>query len=137
MRTLGLDIGDRWIGVALSDPGGILATPITVIARTTEPRDIQAILDIIKEKQVALIVAGLPLSMDGQVHHQAQKVKTFLENLAGAVRIPIKYRDERFSTRSARRSLREAPHKKSDMKKRDDAAAAAVILQGYLDEKLP
>jgi putative holliday junction resolvase len=123
--------------VALSDPGGILATPLTVIARTTESRDIQAILDIIKEYQPVLVVAGLPLSMDGQVREQANKVQAFLQNLAGAAGIPIEYRDERLSTKAARRSLREASHKKSDMKKRDDAAAAAVILQGYLDEKLP
>jgi len=122
--------------VALSDPGGILASPLKVIARTTETRDIQAILDIIHEHQAGLVVAGLPLSLDGQVHSQAQKVKTFLEKLAGATPIPIKYRDERLSTRAARRSLQEAPHKKSDMKKRVDAAAAAIILQGYLDEKL-
>jgi putative holliday junction resolvase len=123
--------------VALSDPRGILASPLTVIARTTEPRDIQAILDIVKEHQAALIVAGLPLSMDGQVREQASKVQTFLQSLAAEAGIPLEYRDERLSTRAARRSLREAPHKKSDMKKRDDAAAAAVILQGYLEEKLP
>lgn len=123
--------------MALSDPGGILASPLTVIARTTQPRDIQAILDIIKVHQAGRIVAGLPLSMDGQIREQAKKVETFLQNLAAQAVIPLEYRDERLSTRAARRSLREAPHKKSDMKKRDDAAAAAIILQGYLDEKLP
>jgi len=137
LRIIGLDIGDRWIGAALSDPGGILASPLRVIERTTEARDIKAIVDIINEYQVAVIVAGLPLSMDGKVREQAGKVKSFLENLAGNIDVPIEYRDERLSTKAARSAMHTSPRKKSDMKKRDDAVAAAIILQGYLDEKLP
>ncbi len=123
--------------MAMSDPGGILASPLRVIERTIETRDIKAILEIIDEHQAGVIVAGLPVSMDGKVREQAGKVKSFLENLARVTTIPIEYRDERLSTQAAKRSLRAVPRKKADTKKRDDAAAAAIILQGYLDEKLP
>ena len=132
-RTLGLDIGDRWIGIALSDPGNILASPLSIIERTTEERDVAAITDIIRQHQVAKVIVGLPVSMDGKIREQAEKVKTFVRILSTAIDLPVEFRDERLSTKSARRLMQESGRKKSDRKKRDDANAAAVILQGYLD----
>jgi len=81
MRSLGLDIGDRRIGVALSDPEGILASPLTVINRRDEKLDIKAITDIVSQKQVEQIVVGLPLSMDGSLSRQAEKVQDFVRRL--------------------------------------------------------
>ncbi len=134
MRSLGLDRGDRWIGVALSDPGGILATPFTIIARTGDIKDIEAILDIINQQGVGQIVVGLPFSMDGSVGQQADKVKSFTRELISRTGVSVEFRDERLTTISAKRLMRSVGKKKGREKARDDAVAAALILQGYLDE---
>ena len=134
MRSLGLDIGDKRIGVALSDPGGILASPLTVINRGDESRDIEAIVDIIRQKQVGRVIVGLPLSMDGSLGKQAEKVKAFTQRLCEQTQVPVEYRDERLTTVLAERLMRAAGNKKTGRKARDDAQAAALILQGYLDE---
>jgi putative Holliday junction resolvase len=131
-RCLGLDIGDRRIGVALSDPNGILATPLDIINRTDEAADIAAINRIISQHQVGKIIIGLPRSMDGSIGSQAEKVKTFTEGLSRHIEIPLEFRDERLSTVSAKRLMRDT--KKTSRRAGDDAVAAAVILQAYLDE---
>ena len=132
-RILGLDIGDKRIGVALSDPQGILASPFTIISRRNEAVDIQAITDIVSLHQVERVIAGLPRSMDGSLGGQAEKVKAFVESLLSQTRTPVEFRDERLSTVSARRLIRDAKNKKV---KHDDAIAAAIILQCYLDEDI-
>lgn len=136
MRSLCLDIGDRWIGVALSDAGGILASPFSIIKCSNEAADIEAITNIVNQKQVEQIIVGLPRSMDGSIGKQAEKVKAFAQKLSNHIRIPLEFRDERLSTVSARRLMRDANTKKRRIKTRDDAIAAALILQGYLDEQL-
>ena len=134
MRSLGLDIGDKRIGVALSDPGGILASPYTIINRGDEKRDIAAIVDIIRQKQVERVIVGLPLSMDGSLSKQAEKVKAFTQRLCEQTQVPVDYRDERLTTVMAERLVQAAGNKKGGRKARHDAQAAALILQGYLDE---
>ena len=133
-RTLGLDVGDRRIGVALSDPMGILASPLTIIERRDEDRDTEALIDLINQNEVKQVVVGLPLSMSGSVGHQAEKVQAFVEKLTQQTEIPVVLRDERLTTYSAQLLMREAHPKKMKKKTRDDAIAAALILQGYLDE---
>ncbi|MFH1383118.1 MAG: Holliday junction resolvase RuvX [Chloroflexota bacterium] len=133
-RRLGLDIGDKRIGVALSDPLGILASPLTIIERQDEQQDIEAIIEIISQHQVTKIIAGLPRSMNGNIGAQAEKVQSFVEKLRSAIEIEIEFRDERLTTVSAQRLIRDAGTKKKGEKVRDDAVAAALILQGYLDE---
>jgi len=137
MRCLGLDIGDRWIGVALSDPGGILASPLTIIERTEDSQAIKAISDIINKEQVEQVVVGLPLSLDGTLSGQAEKVKEFTDKLAENIKIPMEYRDERLTTVIAQRLKRASGGKKGRGKTRYDSQAAAVILQSYLEESLP
>jgi len=137
MRCLGLDIGDRWIGVALSDPGGILASPLTIIERTEDSQALAAIADIINKEQVGKIVVGLPLSLDGSLSGQAEKVKDFTDKLAEQIKIPLEYRDERLTTVMAQRLKRAAGGKKGRGKVRYDSQAAALILQDYLDESNP
>jgi len=134
MRSLGLDIGDKRIGVALSDPDSILASPFAIIDRSDESRDIKAITDIISRQQVTRIVVGLPRSMNGSLGEQAEKVKAFIQKLCEHTKIPVEYRDERLTTVMAERLRRAAESKKARRKARDDAQAAALILQGYLDE---
>ena len=128
---MGLDIGDRWTGVALSDPQGILASPLTILARQDDLTGIQAIVTLIDQHQVGRIIIGLPISMDGSIGQQAEKVKAFVRELSRHVEVPIEFRDERLSTVAAKRLMRTV---KKTRKTRDDAAAAALILQGYLDE---
>jgi putative Holliday junction resolvase len=137
MRCLGLDLGDRWIGVALSDPGGILASPFTVIERTDDSRAIKAIADIIDKEQVGKIVVGLPLSLDGTLSGQAEKVNDFARKLAEHIKTPVEFRDERLTTVMAQRLKRASGGKKGRGKPRYDSQAAAIILQNYLDESHP
>jgi len=134
MRSLGLDIGDKRIGVALSDPHGILASPLTIINRIDESRDIGAIIDIIRRQDVAQVIVGLPRSMNGSLGSQAEKVEAFTRKLASRIQVPLEYRDERLTTVMAERLRRAVKSKKTKRKARDDAQAAAIILQGYLDE---
>ncbi len=133
-RSLGLDIGDKRIGVALSDSGGILASPFSIIDRKDERQDIEAIINIINQHQVKQIVVGLPRSMDGSVGKQAEKVNTFVQRLCSHTEVPVEFRDERLTTVSAKRLMQAASTKKTKRKAKDDAIAAALILQGYLDE---
>lgn len=134
-RILGLDIGDKRIGVALGDPTGILASPLTIIDRTTDDRAIDDILKIVTEREVARIIVGLPRSMDGGIGHQAEKVQSFTEALRQHTTVPVEYRDERLTTVTAVRLKQEASTRKLNRKTRYDAMAAAIILQEYLNEK--
>lgn len=131
---MGLDIGDKRIGLALSDLGGILASPLTIIDRVDARRDIDIIINLVEQYQVKRIVVGLPRSMDGSIGKQAEKVEAFIQKLCRRIDVPVEYRDERLTTVSARRLLQAASTKKTRRKTSDDAVAAALILQGYLDE---
>jgi putative Holliday junction resolvase len=134
-RILGLDIGDKRIGVALGDPTGILASPLTIIDRITDDGAIDEILRITTEREVARIIVGLPRSMDGGIGHQAEKVQSFTEALQQRTTVPVEYRDERLTTVTAIRLKQEASTRKLNRKTRYDAMAAAIILQEYLNEK--
>ena len=134
-RVLGIDVGDRRIGLALSDSGGILASPLTIIEHTTETGDIEAILKIAKEREAERIIVGLPRLMNGDIGPQAQKVQVFAEAIRANTQIPIEYRDERLTTVTAQRLHQESGTKKRNRVIRYDAMAAAVILQDYLEEQ--
>ena len=120
--------------MALSDPESILASPLTILDRTDERRDIEAIIDIVNQHQVGQIVVGLPRSLDGSVGKQAEKVKAFVQKLSSHTDVPVEFRDERLTTVSAKRLMQAANTKRARRRDRDDAVAAALILQGYLDE---
>jgi putative Holliday junction resolvase len=133
MRYLGLDIGDRWMGVAVSDPSAMLASPLTIIKRTREADDLAAINEIIRQNEIGRVIIGLPRSLNGSLGPQAEKVQQFADSLKQHIEVPLEYRDERLTTASARRLMRQSAGK-SRVKTRDDAVAAALILQGFLDE---
>jgi len=135
MRYLGLDIGDRRIGVAMSDPSGILASPLTIIERNDDREAVEAIIRIAKESEVGGVIIGLPRSLNGSLGTQAQKVTGFTDKLRAALSIPVDFRDERLSTVSARRGMKETMSKKARRETKDDAIAAAIILQNYLEER--
>ena len=130
-RSLGLDVGDKKIGLAMSDPQGILASPLTIIDHRDESLDIEAIIDIVNQYQVKQIIVGLPRTMGGSIGKQAEKVKAFIQGLCHHTEVPVEFRDERLSTVEAKRLMQAANIRG---KARDDAIAAALILQGYLDE---
>jgi putative Holliday junction resolvase len=134
-RSLGLDVGDVRVGVALGDPLGILASPFTIVTRRGDASDYTDILKIIDDHAVELIVVGLPISMDGSEGVQAVKTRAFVEELKNRTSVPVVFQDERLSTVEARRMVREA--RKPARTERYDAAAAALILQDYLNAASP
>jgi putative holliday junction resolvase len=134
MRYIGLDIGDKRIGVALSDPTGLLATPLKIIKRRDDATDIAAIVKLVAEHKAGMAIAGLPVSLGEFEGLQAVKVRCFADKLQQSLTISLAYQDERYSTADARMLLREAGAKPKRLKQSDDAAAAAVILQAFLDE---
>jgi len=135
-RMLGLDVGERRIGVALSDPEGILASPLMVINRTRDKADIEAILGLVRQHEVTRVVVGLPRSMDGSIGQQAERVQNFIGMLSEFLEIPLETWDERLSTLAAERLMADAGLKRGKRKEQRDALAAALVLQGYLDRAL-
>ena len=135
MRVLGLDIGERRIGVALSDPEGIIAIALTVIDGRSEDAALKQLIDLTHEHEVERIVVGLPRSLDGSLGKQAQAVEAFAESLARCTELPVVTWDERLSTVAAERMMIEAGVKREKRKERLDSVAAAFILQGYLDRE--
>ena len=133
MRILGLDVGDKRIGVAISDPEEILASPLTTITNENSQNAIDAIIRIVAQHDVKQIVVGLPYSLDGSLSGQANKVMDFVDRLSKGTRTSIETWDERLSTVAVERLMKEVDNKKANKRDRRDAAAAAFILQGYLD----
>lgn len=135
MRVLALDVGERRIGIALSDPTALLASPFTTVTSRGDDSDIEEVLRIATENSAAEIVVGMPLLLSGRKGPQAVRVTAFAEALGHRTEIPIVFADERYSTVQAERSLRESGVQPSRERARVDAAAAAVILQSYLDAR--
>lgn len=133
IRILGLDVGDRTIGLALSDPFGWTAQGLHTIRRDTDEKDLEALKKVISEYQVTQLVVGLPRNMNGTLGPQAEKVRAFIELIRPEITCSITEWDERLTTKMAERSLIEADMRRSKRKKVIDTAAAVCILQGYLD----
>lgn len=133
MRIMGLDVGDKTIGVALSDPLGWTAQGLEVIRRESIDQDLTRLGQIIQEYSVEKILVGLPKNMNATIGPQGEKVLAFVEQLKEKFDLPIKTWDERLSTVAAERMLIQADVSRSKRKKVIDKMAAAVILQGYLD----
>ena len=132
---MGLDIGDRTVGVAMSDEGGRVAQGVCVVRRTDPERDVAAIRDLAAQHEVGLLVAGLPRVLRGQIGPQAEKVLGFVSALRVGIGLPVELWDERLSTRAAQRSLREAGVRRQRRRSLVDQVAATLILQGFLDAR--
>lgn len=138
---MALDVGDKTIGVAVSDPLGITAQGITTIERIGIKKDTQKVLDLIKEYSCGVLVLGLPLNLKGEDSIQTEKVRDFREKLENKLRsnsmgkIPIYWQDERFTTVIAEDVLIAADLSREKRKKVIDKQAAVVILQSYLDSR--
>ncbi len=133
MRILALDHGTVRIGVAVSDELKMLAHPVEHIAADPFPDFLERLKVLIREKEVELVVVGMPRNMDGSYGEAAAKVRAFVTVLREAVQVPIRTWDERLTTVQAQRGMRQGGRKGGDARDRIDAAAAAVLLQGYLD----
>lgn len=139
MRVLALDVGDKRIGVAISDPSQVLARSLKVIQRRSRQEDsaveFDAVARLVEEYEVEKVVVGYPRSLDGKAHAQAEKVERYATGLAESLTVPILLWDERFSTVTAERLMREVGLKGRKGREGIDAVAAAVILQDYLDSR--
>lgn len=132
-----MDFGSRRIGVAISDPAGIMAQPLTVIERRNKDADMVAISKLIEEYKVDEIVIGLPVSMTGELGPQAKVVLEYADSLKEMIKVPIRTWDERLTTALAERTLLESEVKRGQRKEIIDKIAAATMLQSYLDSKRP
>ncbi|NLY81430.1 MAG: Holliday junction resolvase RuvX [Clostridiales bacterium] len=139
IRILALDVGDKTIGVAVSDPLGIIAQGITTVERIGIKKDTNRIVDYVKEYECSAVVLGLPINLDGSDSVQTQKVydfKTKLENKfrsTGLSHVKLEWQDERLTTVMAERVLIDADVSRKNRKKVIDKQAAVIILQSYLD----
>ena len=133
MRILGLAVGQKTIGVAISDPLGFTAQGITTIRREKKVKDIEEVKKICKEYNVETIVIGLPKNMDNSIGFAGEKIMEFSQLIKEEVDIPIEFWDERLTTVAAHRAMLEADLSRGKRKKIVDKIAATYILQGYLD----
>ena len=133
MRILGLDIGSKRIGVAISDPLGITAQGVMTLRRETAEADFEHLKSIILEREVSEIIVGLPLNMNGSHGPQAKEASLFAEELKKKVGLPVKLWDERMSTLQVERIMIEGGVSRAKRKKKIDNLAAQVILQSYLN----
>ena len=135
MRYLALDVGERRIGVALSDETATLASGLDTVTRVGPRKDAKAIADIVRKHDPAAVIVGLPLNMDGTAGAQAEKVRAFVEGLKRHIGVPIVERDERLTTVEAHEILRKSGVAWGQRAALLDKVSAVVILQEYLDER--
>jgi putative Holliday junction resolvase len=133
MRILALDYGTRRIGVAVSDESKLLALPLEYIPADPFANVLARLRELIREKEIGLILVGMPRNMDGSYGPAAQKVQAFVAALKEAIPMPIQTWDERLTTVQANRFLREAGYRRQKQRQRVDQTAAAILLQSYLD----
>ena len=134
-RVMALDVGERWIGVALSDPCGVLAVPLTRISALPIEAAMEGVRRLVHEHQATMLVVGIPYSMDGTIGKQAALVEDFAAKLRQSLSLSVQTWDERLSTIAARSRLRATGSSKGREKEKVDAEAAAYILEGYLERK--
>ena len=134
MRAVGIDLGEKRIGVAISDSGGSLATPYEVVTRTgSRDQDHRRIKAIVEEVEAEILVVGLPLSLDGTEGKAAQGARKEAEAIGQTVSIPIELHDERFTTVEAERILKEQGLDATQRRKVVDKVAAAILLQAWME----
>ena len=131
-RLMGLDVGDKTIGVAVSDLLMITAQGVTTIKRTNIKNDLNELIKIIDEYQVTEIVVGIPKMLDGTVGIQGQKVLEFTDKMKKHISLPVEFEDERFTTAISERMLIEADVKRKKRKEVIDKLAAVQILSSYM-----
>ncbi|PKQ16171.1 MAG: Holliday junction resolvase RuvX [Actinobacteria bacterium HGW-Actinobacteria-7] len=137
MRVIGLDIGEKRIGVAVSDPSQTVASPLVVLDAARVRGDARELLRLVEDYEAGCIVVGLPLSLDGTEGPQATHVRVVAARLASVIPIPFEYFDERHSSSQARRALTLGGVSERRQRGAVDSVAAALFLQNYLDSRRP
>lgn len=136
MRVLAIDFGLKRVGLALSDPTGMLASPYKTIERTTRDALFDELLEIIQKESVETVVVGLPLSLDGEDTLTTRQARNFADSLARRIEQPIHLVDERLSSAEAEQELRSAGLKRKKKKMALDQQAATVILRTWLESAI-
>ncbi|MCH8950088.1 MAG: Holliday junction resolvase RuvX [Chloroflexi bacterium] len=134
-RVLGLDVGERRIGVAISTPEGGLAVPLRVLERSEESADLRAIAELAVAENATTIVVGHPISLDGSRGAQARSVEAFARSLAETSGLAVELTDERFTSTEAKRGRNQSSRSQRARRAPVDDLAAAIILQAYLDRR--
>ena len=132
-RVLGIDYGERRVGLAISDPLRVLATPLETIEVQSDKQTLRAIEAVCQRAEITELVLGFPINMDGTHGLMAEKVKTFADQLDARLRLPVHLQDERMSSAEAQRVLLAADVSRQGRKKVVDKLAAQLILQSWLD----
>jgi putative Holliday junction resolvase len=137
MRILGIDLGRRRVGLALSDPSGVLATPLETLDGRDRDALVAQLRSRVRELEVEEVVVGLPRRTDGTLGPEALAAQSFAERLARSLGLPIHLEDERLTTVQAHRSMQEAGARGAERRKAVDRVAAVLILQTFLDRRQP
>jgi len=135
MRVMGLDFGTRRIGVALSDPDGVIASPLVSLVRHGARRDVAALRELAREHEVGEIVVGLPVHLDGRRGPEAEAARAFARQVAESTGLPVDTFDERWTTVQAERALRESGRRGRKRREVVDAVAASILLSAWLERR--
>lgn len=136
MRIMALDIGEKRIGVAVSDPGERVASPIAVLPAAEVLQNAPSFRRLQEDWEPELLVCGLPMTLAGEEGPQAQRIREQAQRIAQAAELPVEFSDERLSSREAKRSLREKGLSEREMRGKVDMIAACVFLQAWLDARV-
>ena len=135
VAALGLDVGRRRLGVAGCDGTGLIATGLTTIRRTNWAEDVRQLLEIVRAREVEILIIGLPYNLDGTVGNQAKQTQKFAERISRSLQLPFEYVDERLTSVEAKAQLKEQKQFSTRNKGAIDRRAAAIILQQWLDTR--
>jgi putative holliday junction resolvase len=135
MRVLAIDHGTKRMGIAISDPTGMIALPLEFVPAEPFAAFLERLKQLIGEKEVEMILVGMPRNMDGSYGPAAAKVQEFVAVLKETIAIPVKTWDERLTSAQANRFLLQADVRRKDRKEKVDKAAAAILLQSFLDSR--
>ena len=136
MRIMALDIGEKRIGVAVSDPGERVASPIAVLPAAEVLQKAPSFRRLLEDWEPELLVCGLPMTLAGEEGPQAQRIREQAQRIAQAAELPVEFSDERLSSQEAKRSLREKGLSEREMRGKVDMIAACVFLQAWLDARV-
>jgi putative Holliday junction resolvase len=135
VAALGLDVGQKRMGVAGCDGTGLIATGLMTIERTSFREDVEKLTKIVRERDVRVLVVGLPYSMNGEIGFQAKQVQKFAKRISAALQLPVEYVDERLTSVEAQEQLKAQKRFSSRNKGAIDRQAATIILQQWLDRR--
>jgi len=135
MRVMALDLGEKRIGIAVSDPAGIIAHPLDILPTHEVMDNAPAFSRLLEDYEIELLVVGLPVSLDGLEQAQAARIRSQAAHLETLYGLPLEFADERLSSSEAKRVLRQLGYSEKDMRGKTDKIAASIVLQTWLDSR--